>query len=586
MAHALFLGHVFDGENMLDATPHHLHAMKTATRQVRCLAPTWFDFSRLRLIAAFGLLIPVWMGAQTPEDHLSISNYNGAATCQSCHTRASRDLMASIHWTWEKTDSETGLPVGKKNVINNYCIALASNEPRCTSCHIGIGWADSSFDFTDKTKLDCLVCHDTTGTYKKTPTGAGQPAAGLNLTAIAQQAGRTSRQTCGACHFFGGGANAVKHGDLDSSMTNPSRDLDVHMGGLGFTCADCHVVDGLHPHLLAGSRYSKAAPDNALCESCHTAQPTGHSAILNRHTARVACQSCHIPTYARGGQATKMYWDWSTAGEKKPDGTEKTIKDAQGNPLYETKKGAFVWAADLTPEYVWFNGKVRFATLDDTIDPEKTLVINVLEGGYDDALSRIVPVKRFLGRQPYDGGTGKLSIPHLFGSDAKAYWKSYDWNLAMQAGQAAVGKTFVGPIAFVETEMTWIQNHMVAPKEQSLQCADCHSYGGRISFAGLGYPPATADELQNKFGPPSLWPETTFPGTGGVKQTGLGLLWDGAYPFVYLFSSQPGWLFIIDNGATLDGFWGYDYTQATWFWTANHLDGVHYALAAGEWRQW
>jgi cytochrome c peroxidase len=54
-------------------------------------------------------------------------------------------------------------------------MSIISNEARCTSCHAGYGWKDATFDFTDMTKIDCLVCHDTTGTYKKIPTAAGMP---------------------------------------------------------------------------------------------------------------------------------------------------------------------------------------------------------------------------------------------------------------------------------------------------------------------------------------------------------------------------------------------------------------------------
>ena len=35
---------------------------------------------------------------------------------------------------------------------------------------------DATFDFSDPGNVDCLVCHDTTGTYKKLPAAAGHPA--------------------------------------------------------------------------------------------------------------------------------------------------------------------------------------------------------------------------------------------------------------------------------------------------------------------------------------------------------------------------------------------------------------------------
>jgi cytochrome c len=69
---------------------------------------------------------------------------------------------------------EKRIDLGKRSAtINNFCINLNGNWPRCTSCHIGYGWEDEKFDFSDMTKIDCLVCHDTTGKYKKAPPAAG-----------------------------------------------------------------------------------------------------------------------------------------------------------------------------------------------------------------------------------------------------------------------------------------------------------------------------------------------------------------------------------------------------------------------------
>jgi len=131
--------------------------------------------------------------------------------------------MKTQHWTWSVNQEIPGrgkADLGKKNAINNYCIALPSNNPRCTSCHAGYGWKDASFDFTVAENVDCLICHDTTGTYKKLPAASGNPAyqdtefppksgkiwKAVDLEQIAQKVGPTSRATCGACHFFGGAA--------------------------------------------------------------------------------------------------------------------------------------------------------------------------------------------------------------------------------------------------------------------------------------------------------------------------------------------------------------------------------------------
>ena len=117
------------------------------------------------------------------QDHSSFGLLEGpfetgpdvTSACITCHSDVPDGIMESVHWTWEETNPVTGDNVGKNDVINNYCVSVASNEPRCTSCHIGYGYKDSTFDFEDETLIDCLVCHDTTGTYKKFPTGAGHP---------------------------------------------------------------------------------------------------------------------------------------------------------------------------------------------------------------------------------------------------------------------------------------------------------------------------------------------------------------------------------------------------------------------------
>jgi len=213
------------------------------------------------------------------------------AACLGCHTEAAKQVQGSIHWTWELNNPDTGQRLGKKHLVNSYCVALTSNYPRCTSCHVGYGWKDGSFDFTAEHNVDCLVCHDTTGTYKKFPTGAGHPAyqdtefggkpvKAVDLPLVAQQVGKTSRATCGACHFSGGGGDAVKHGDMDTSLGKPNKALDVHMAsdGLNYSCSTCHTFIN---HQSTGSRYQVTAKDQTgvavpgvkatygTCESCH-----------------------------------------------------------------------------------------------------------------------------------------------------------------------------------------------------------------------------------------------------------------------------------------------------------------------------
>ncbi len=437
--------------------------------------------------------------------------------CLLCHTEASKQLHKTRHWTWIEVNPATGRQLGKRNIINNFCGSIVSNEPRCTSCHIGYGWKDGSFDFTSEENVDCLVCHDTTGDYRKFPAGAGHPAyqrtewpAGSgrfieppDLAKVAQNVGPPSRRNCGTCHFLGGGGNAIKRGDLDLSMTKPGRYLDVHMSPdrLNFTCSECHkgaahaaqgdghattainVGDDGVPRPLDGSGTS--------CESCHGREP--HPATsnekLNEHTDRIACQTCHVPAFARGGYDTKVWWDWSTAGRRGENGKPLKVLNEHGLEVYSGMKGDFRWAEHVIPEYRWSDGTVEYTLLGDTIDGTELLEITRYGGGPDDPNSRIWPFKVMRGKQPYDKGLRTLAVIHLFGKDDAAYWRNYDWDRALTAGMAAVGATYSGEMGFVETEMARPVTHMVAPKEDAVACAECHTRNGRLqAIAGVYIP--------------------------------------------------------------------------------------------------
>ena len=74
--------------------------------------------------------------------------------CLACHTEAAYQVMQTQHWTWKSEDHATGKMVGKQALANNFCIGLASNYADCTSCHIGYGWKDGNFDFTNEENVD------------------------------------------------------------------------------------------------------------------------------------------------------------------------------------------------------------------------------------------------------------------------------------------------------------------------------------------------------------------------------------------------------------------------------------------------
>ncbi|GAB4513614.1 MAG: tetrathionate reductase family octaheme c-type cytochrome [Sulfuricaulis sp.] len=428
--------------------------------------------------------------------------------CLTCHTEAAKQIHKTKHWTWEFLNPESKQRLGKKNIVNNFCTAVPSNYTFCTACHVGYGWKDQNFDFTSETNVDCLVCHDTTGSYRKLAGFAGHPiykdmefppksgkmVKAVDLKKVAQNVGKTSRATCGACHFYGGGGDGVKHGDLDSSMKNPGKYLDVHMdkNGLNFTCATCHQTSG---HDIPGSRYTPTAMDikgarirgkidaanPVSCESCHGSKPHPvKHAKLNDHTDKLACQTCHIPLMARGGVPTKMVWDWSTAGKLDKDGKPMLIKDSAGHVSYDSKKGDFKYESHVIPEYVWFNGSVQYTLLGDKLDPGKVVQINRFAGSPTDGKSKIWPMKVFHGKQPYDKVTMSLLIPHTFGPDDSAFWSNFNWDKSLEFGMRSVNKEFSGQYGFVSTEMSWPITHMVAPKDDALECRQCHSAASRL----------------------------------------------------------------------------------------------------------
>ena len=415
------------------------------------------------------------------------------AACLDCHDDVAHDFMKTSHWTWQPMQDVVGkgqVPLGKKNTVNNFCVAVDSNWPRCTSCHAGYGWKDADFDFSDPEKVDCLICHDQTGKYRKFPTGAGHPTyepkewqgkiwEPVDLAGIARAVGMPSRANCGACHFTGGGGNNVKHGDLEKALLKPAISLDVHMSpdGQDFSCQECHTTDA---HDIAGNAMfvSPGGFNHLECTSCHD-EDLHAKKILNWHGKSLACQTCHIPEFARANP-TKMWWDWSTAGTK-----GENVKDQWGMDTWLKKKGTFKWDKNVEPTYAWYAGKSGQYLLGDHIVADGITRLNWPEGNREDPRAKIYPFKVMRGKQPYDKQRNVIVVPKLFGKGG--FWKSFDWADASAKGMAAAGQEFSGEVGFAETESWWKINHMVAPGEMALKCANCHGPGGRMDWEALGY---------------------------------------------------------------------------------------------------
>lgn len=453
--------------------------------------------------------------SKSTTDHSKLKELQGpfesgpevTKTCLECHNNAGHQFVKNKHWTWRFTHPVTGQKLGKGVLVNNFCTNAKGNEGMCAQCHAGYNLTDmDTFDFSNEENIDCLVCHESTGDYYKVPPTQGNKACSMmfegkppiDWVKAAQSVGLSSRSNCGTCHFYGGGGDNVKHGDLSSILFHPTREVDVHMGedGENFSCVICHVGQG---HEWSGSRYDMLAKDDAgtgkpgsprataSCESCHGVEPhptTLTGIKINDHTDRVACETCHIPTFAKGGVATKMDWDWRTAGKLKNGEGFRLEGYTQGNGehryTYKSIKGDFKYDENVEPTYAWFNGVMDYTTIDTKFDPDETVDINAPLGSAEDPDSRIWPFKIMHAVQPYDKGNNTLVYMHLWGDDEDAFWGNYDFGRAIKAGMEKDNLPYSGEFGFIDTYSYWPINHMVAPKEDAVACQECHAKEGRL----------------------------------------------------------------------------------------------------------
>jgi octaheme c-type cytochrome (tetrathionate reductase family) len=474
--------------------------------------------------------------------------YTGTQQCLNCHGKIGDDVMRTAHWKWEGTITGVkgfeGTIHGKKDLLNNFCLAVPTNEGRCSQCHIGYGWGDKNFDFGNPKNIDCLACHDQTGTYRKVATpSAAQPVVGgpepsVDLQKVAQSVGLNAgvppRSTCVFCHSRAGGDDNVKHGDISTRMgfakaTDPaadpakylSRSEDVHMGydpvakkGGDMTCVACHQVKKdasgqALDHGIGGFMYHST--DEGVmkdCEDCHGAATSIHAgtsveAIVRSHD-RLACQTCHIPAFSRK-VATYVDWKWALAGQDaRPAGCAATPTGVAADgttqrSTYAKMKGCFTWATNVRPTLRFYDGKWNRIIVGFNDKYASTPVdLGSPSATYRDPAARIYPFKKMTGNQVADRNNKTMLIPHLYGAAAgpNAYWSKYNWTGSLTDAAAylpaynAGAQVFSGEHEFVETVMLLKVDHEIAPSEQAFgmggNCAHCH-LSDAIDWRALGW---------------------------------------------------------------------------------------------------
>ncbi len=440
-------------------------------------------------------------GTQTGSHAGRFSSYNGTSTCLTCHTNEAIEFHQSVHYQWQGDASESeGLSssrAGKMGGINDFCIYPDFNwlgkmtnldgvqvDGGCARCHSGLGLKPTETpDQAQLENIDCLLCHSTQ--YKRTlqQVADGQlkfVADTANMTVSLLEASRDitrpTTSTCLKCHTNAGGGNNFKRGDIEIAHNNATRDFDVHLaptsqGGAGLSCLSCHTAVS---HRIAGRGIDMRERDVSTvvsCTNCHDSTPHGNSDI-NRHAARINCNVCHIPEFAKVAP-TDMVRDWSAPGDINP-----------ATRLYEPH---MLLQSHVSPVYGFFNGRsqfYQFGTPAVAGSNGRILMAGPL-GNINDPGAKIQAMKRHEGIQPIDPVFGFL-LPLKIG----IFFQTGDVDTAVAKGAEAMGWAYTGH-QFAPTERYMGIYHEVSPKEQALSCTSCHG-GTRMNFAALGYTPLSS----------------------------------------------------------------------------------------------
>ncbi|MDW7773917.1 MAG: MopE-related protein [Desulfobulbaceae bacterium] len=420
-----------------------------------------------------------------PHAGLTFDSY--PQNCLGCHDAEANDMYGSVHyqWTGEAPDmvNSPEVPQGKLfNAVNSYCINIEENWPVCGSCHTGRGKRpdDPSAGLEN---IDCLACHseEYAAARKRLPDGS----LGVDNPTdfMVQNVQKPTRLNCLMCHAKAGGGDAVKRGDLSlQTIDNSDASFDVHMNtsGSDLSCQQCHVFEA---HRVLGKGSDLRPTDDLVrgaeieCITCHAGKDSqeGHAdSDIGKHTERVACQTCHIPTYAK--VATETHRDWRLHSDGSPaDGVS-----GPGHP-YSVKD------SNLIPEYRFWNRLSDNYLLGD----DASLTYDAARNTYptsrplgDVEEGKLYPFKYKTATQPKT-----IADDRLIALDTFEYMKgSGDAAAAVEKGLENMGYSAAEPYEWVETDTYQLLNHGVNPSAQALQCSSCHGSTERIDLQGeLGY---------------------------------------------------------------------------------------------------
>lgn len=437
------------------------------------------------LMTGLALALICTEGGAAVNPHASLS-WQGRGTCLACHEKEAQEMFGSVHYQWQGAAPamSTGAARQGKMVgaVNAYCGNITGNWNGCGVCHVGGGAPpEEQVSQAQLENIDCLLCHQKE--YKRVRGADGlfvpdEKNMVISMDTAVRTLHRPQRDNCLQCHAKGGGGDAYKRGDLAlaHAATN-DRSFDVHMAKTGakLACQSCHDFTG---HRVMGQGADLYPTDKAGRVSCSTSacHVTIHgSGDISRHLARVACQTCHIGTYARNAsdtvatEATETHRSWAT-GHLLPTG----VFHPEGR-----------FANNLTPEYRFWNGSAQGYSLYDqaTFDPERgTYPITRPLGAIDDAESKLFPFKYKTAEQPYIPRSNQL-----LALNTSIFFVQGQLDPAVRSGLVNMGFPENEPYTMVLTDTFQTLNHEVMPRNQALSCTDCHGSATRMDLKAMGY---------------------------------------------------------------------------------------------------
>ncbi|MBM9537449.1 hypothetical protein [Desulfobulbus alkaliphilus] len=387
--------------------------------------------------------------------------------CLSCHAGQGEDILQSSHWTWERSRiiGAEQRTFAKKTGLTFFAVSVTANPSRCMTCHISTNLLSGRHDPSAAADIDCLVCHDTTGTYRRE---LGAPVDSVDLARIAAKVGPPRPTNCLTCHGRECGLTGLQgHGGFDT-------DVHLHHSGAALSCQQCHPGQGRHV-LQRQLTLDEADPKKTGCIACHSSTPHAREQ-LNRHATTIACQTCHIPVHGRTTPAL-IHWNWLM-------GSGTTVDQYTQQPTpFQTAEG-LTMASNLLPTYLWDNGGDQIYERGGRIQPET--LTSLLSPSPRDQAARIHPFAVLFGTQLYDARYRYLISPALTRA-VPTFFSDAGWDQIAAEGMNNLRLPFSGSLGFTTTASFRRLNHGVAPTAQALGCMDCHGKSGRLPWDALGY---------------------------------------------------------------------------------------------------